>query len=56
MTYEFGRVFCDSLSSITYANFRYDVVLNKTNWASEFASFKSILEANLDDLVENLTK
>lgn len=52
MSWDFGRIFNDSLSSLTWSMFRNAVSDNNTNWASVFESNKNALETKLAAVVE----
>ena len=52
MSWDFGRIFNDSLSSLTWSMFRNAVSGNNTNWASVFESNKNALETKLAAVVE----
>ena len=52
VVFDFGRVFNDSLSSLTYSMFRNSVINNDTNWTSTYAGKKDALEAMLADAID----
>ncbi len=52
MTYDFGRVFTDSLNSLTFSMFRDSVASDNTNWASTYAANSATLENKLNQLLE----
>lgn len=54
MTYDIGRVFNDSLDSLTYSLFRNSLQNNSTNWASTFAKNEAKLEKLLAALTDNI--
>ena len=56
VVFDFGRVFNDSLSSLTYSMFRNSVINNDTNWTSTYAAKKDILESMLEDVISKFEK
>ena len=52
VVFDFGRVFNDSLSSLTYSMFRNSVINNDTNWTSIYTGKKDALEAMLADVID----
>jgi len=53
-TFDFGRIFCTNLDSLTFSMFRDSVNGGNTNWMSTFQSKKNTLESKLAAVVEAL--
>ncbi len=51
VSFDFGRVFCDSLGAHTYSLFRHTVANNNTAWSSDCASALPAMEEMLNELV-----
>lgn len=56
IVFDFGRIFNDSMSSLTWSLFRSSVVDKDTNWASKYKSNKKVLEKSLQAVVKNLSE
>ena len=52
LIYDFGRIYCDNLSNITYHKFRYAIIENRPTWASIYAESAPKLEAKLTELTD----
>jgi len=54
-TFDFGRIFCTNLDSLTFSMFRDSVNKGSTDWMSTFQSKKKTLETKLETVVTALT-
>lgn len=54
-TFDFGRIFCTNLDSLTFSMFRDSVNKGRTDWMSTFQSKKKTLETKLETVVTALT-
>ncbi|MBO5220647.1 MAG: hypothetical protein J6C52_14560, partial [Clostridia bacterium] len=50
LIYDFGRIYCDNLSNITYHKFLYAIIENRPTWASIYAESAPKLEDKLSEL------
>ena len=55
VNFDFGRIFNDSLSSMTYSLFRNNVGNGTADWASTLAQNETKLQTMLDSLLASLT-
>ena len=53
-TFDFGRIFCTNLDSLTFSMFRDSVNSGNTNWMSTFQGKKKTLETKLAAVVDAL--
>ncbi|MBQ3708572.1 MAG: hypothetical protein II889_11805 [Clostridia bacterium] len=54
VSFDFGRVFNNDLSGLTYSLFRSSVTSGNTNWASTMKSNEKVLAKQLDKLTKSL--
>ena len=54
VTFDIGRIFTDSMSSLTYSLFRNAIINGSSDWASIYKNNESSLTAKFSDVITAL--